>query len=55
MCIIVIVIIIEAHFLRQTILARKVGQTNLVLVYHHGSFVRLQVSVCSSYDLLCCG
>jgi len=47
---------IHAHFLRQAILASKVGQTDLVSGVRSGFTsrsvaARLQVSVCSSYDL----
>jgi len=47
---------IYAHFLRRAILTRKVGQTDLVFGVLSGFIsksvhARLQVSVCSGYDL----
>jgi len=48
---------IHARFLHGAILSRKVSQTDLTMACHWGSLVglcnaRLQVSVCSGYDLV---
>jgi len=47
---------ISAHFIRRAIFTRKVGQTDLVFGVRSGFIsrsvhARLQVSVCSGYDL----
>jgi len=47
---------IHAHFLRWVILIGKIGQTDLVFGVQSGfvatsGHARLQVSVCSSYDV----
>jgi len=49
---------IHAHFLWRTVLTHKVGQTDLVFGVRSGFirrsvYGRLQVSVCSGYNLFC--